>query len=833
MAKSEHAAQRLKHGLVRAPGAAQRVLVRWARSCWLTAAAALVLLVWAWGFGGQAMSPNWQDRTFYQHDLGPAVMFACGHGLRRAPDVPTLQAFLHLERPTLDCAHTTTAAPDARLNAFQGAHRYLLLSLGLAWQQQGVDWRVADRLVVGLYALSVVLGFLLLRVFLPLAWSVAGAWLYATAGTHLMFLDSLRDYAKAPFVLAVLAGLAWLLKERRPPSQVLLVALLTGCALGVGLGFRMDLLIFMPFAAGMLWVFYPATLRAAWRERLLASGVLLAGAYACAYPVLSALAQGSNTAHVILLGLSQPFNDVLGLASPDHQLSPYYHDFYQLLQIETLARLLGHEQTLEFASADYEHFGYCLLGQYAQYFPADLWMRVLAALIEGVGYPYGLRIGLEGAVAQATVGLGVAALAWRSPRVGWAFLLAAVFLFAYPVLQFNLRHFFQLSIVVILCAGLLAHGICLALWRAALRRPAAGSGHRVPTARFMAGALLVMTLPLLVWAVLWLVQRSMQAQLLHAARALPVLWITEGRDPTPNLLTTDRLGAWWSERRERYPFVDDDNERTGYYWVFDLDPAKPGCSTDLFQLALFYRASSEYYDFSRPMSHTMGRSARLFVPAVEVRTRIGTARESASLASLLVNDASWPCVQRVGVAEPQPSFPWFIELAAPLSEEPSRLAAVLPQALSAPKAPHWTLAAAPAQGAAAGLYLARGTLDPLTLSATAVLGGDAVVLTPGGLRMRSPAADRYSYLVRTEAIAVGSSDVLSVSGVLEQGGVTVGLVKDAAWAHQIVVSQPGTFELFFSPEPGKYHLVIANHVPLAGAVNAFEVNRLGWLRRQP
>src|SRR5690606_32816213 len=109
--------------------------------------------------------------------------------------------------------------------------------------------------------------------------------------------------------------------------------------------------------------------------------------------------------HVILLGLAEEFGQALNLRSSDYQFSPYYHDLFQLLQIETFAGFQGHGAQLQFATPSYERYGYQLLGQYLHYFPADLWLRLLAAVVQGISYPFDLRIGLTGGWALLALAL--------------------------------------------------------------------------------------------------------------------------------------------------------------------------------------------------------------------------------------------------------------------------------------------------------------------------------------------------------------------------------------------------------------------------------------------
>lgn len=805
-------------------------------SRWGAAAAAVVVFLWVVHFGTQQMTPHWQERNFYQYEMGPAIMVACGHGLRRESAEPQMASFLGLKQQSLDCAHAVPDGIETELKPFQSAHRYLLLTVGQAWKLFGVDWRVIDRLAIGLYALSCALAFLLLRIFLPPVWSLAGAWLYATAGTHLRFLDYLRDYAKVPFVLAILWGLAWLLHKRRPLAQVLTVALLMGCTLGLGLGFRMDLLIFLPFAAGMLLLFYPAPLREAWRERGLAVAVLVLAAYVCAYPVLTAMAEGSNAAHVILLGLSQEFSSALGLVSLDYQLAPHYNDAYQLMQVEALAALRGQQTHLVLANSRYEFFSTQLLTEYLLHFPADLGLRVGAAIVRGIAYEFELQLDLAGECALVLVALTCIAIGWHSRRLGLAFTVAIAFLFAYQALQFNLRHFFYLSIVPLLGAGLVCYGAIRALRYRAMQSPMGSQWNAVLAVRqaLLATGMLLL-IPILAWLLLWSVQRSTQHGLLQAARSLPVHWLAEvpstKSSSKSNVLTTRQFGEWWQERKRRQALEHSGNERLGYFWVFDLDPAIPGCSTSLFRAALSYRASDAYYDFGRTLTYALKEPIRVFVPAMEMKWTRSPAQAFSTVDSLMVDDPSWSCVERVGSAEPNDSFPLLIDLVVPRSDAVRHLRPALPRAFADSIPGHWTVAAAPLQTSIAELYLGTGAVESLRLKDAYVLAGDAVTLEPHGLQVLGAAEGRYSYLVRTDAVHFGPGDVLRVSGVLREGGLSVGLVKDAAWAHQLPVLQPGDFDLFFAPEPGDYHVVIANHVAKPRALNVFDITRFGLVRQ--
>ena len=59
-------------------------------------------------------------------------------------------------------------------------------------------------------------------------------------------LPNLRDYAKAPFTLALVMILIAMVVRPMAPAHVLLLSLAYGLVLGIGYGFRTDLLVDIP-----------------------------------------------------------------------------------------------------------------------------------------------------------------------------------------------------------------------------------------------------------------------------------------------------------------------------------------------------------------------------------------------------------------------------------------------------------------------------------------------------------------------------------------------------------------------------------------------------------
>lgn len=792
----------------------------------------LLVLVHARG----TMGADWQRRTFYQFEFGAAVMVACGHGVRDAPRHGEVKSFLELKQQRLDCSKVSGSEPAIEPTPFQKGHLYLMKALGSAWAAWGIDWAVADRLTLVAYALTVLMAYGLMRQFLPMPWSLAGFLLFATASSQLLQLDAFRDYAKAPFTLAVLGGLACLLIKRRSWWVELAVALLMGLALGIGMGFRMDLLIFMPFAAGMLVLFYPAPLTQAWARRLLAPTLMLAVAWACAYPALSGVQKEANTAHVVLLGLSQPFDEGLGLSMRDHRISPFYNDAYQLIQTDAYAKAQGESDRLALSTPELERYGYRLLGSYAQLFPADLWLRAWAALTEGIGFNYGLRLkGLRGAVALVAVTLVLIGVARQSWRLGLALVAAIAFLFMYPVLQFSIRHFFFAAVVPITCALLVARALCLRVLGAP-QQPWPRS--LIEAVRWCAPLLLIGAVALAIWGALWVWQVDRQGVALRQALELPVRWMSSsGIDfsaPTSVRLSGAWLGGSESEPGPAVAHGGQNRELRGYYLVFDLDPARRDCKTDHFRARLEYAASARFYDFSRVVSYHSRESKRVFVPVAvyddaDLRINAALGWASSRLNAVHVDKLSWPCIERVGVTEPSPSFPWLIDFSAPMDHRPAHLAAARPDWMAAAEPPSLTVAGLPEDRPPPEAHMPSlpGGWAPLPVDDRIDVHDRGVVLkNEGHIRVNRSAGDPYAYLFSYPDIEVRAGETLVAAGTLHEGGLVFGLLKDGAWAYQLPVTRAGDFDLYLSPEPGVYRLVVANQLPKGGR-NRFDLERLG------
>ena len=220
---------------------------------------------------------------------------------------PELIDFLQSRRNALDCKDVA-ALPSRPLTLTANANWYYLYGSAAAlWRVTGVSWTSLDILVAAFAGTATVLVYGLFRLVAGPAAAFVLALLLTLAPSNLMRLLSLRDYSKAPFVLAAILILGVIVM--RPMSRVRLLAMaaLYGAVVGIGYGFRGDLAVMVPFGAAIVLWFPPGDIKGHIVRNAVAAAVLLATFLIVAAPVLAGLSTGGGCQyHFALLGLTTP-----------------------------------------------------------------------------------------------------------------------------------------------------------------------------------------------------------------------------------------------------------------------------------------------------------------------------------------------------------------------------------------------------------------------------------------------------------------------------------------------------------------------------------------------
>lgn len=429
---------------------------------------AVLILVAGW-WGGRYVQ-RWRDagrpQIFYQQYFEPALMIACGRGFDSAMQMaPPVEDFVQQRTDAFDCsrlppAHDFQHRPDA--STYQYAWFYLMWTVGLFWKVFGVSWSGLVPLFASLYAIVIALAYATFRLAVPPWAALPAATALIFSALHSQNLPHLRDYAKAPLVLALFLIMFVIVKRAATPARLLAWSALYGLVLGIGYGFRTDLLAnILPFivaVAAFVPGFRPKDLA------VKAAALVLAGAIfiGIAWPVISYVtSQGGCQWHVMLLGLEYNYNDNLGVQPSYYQWITRYTDEYMLTSVNSyLVRAEG-AAPVPFCTPAYDSASAAYLKAIATTFPADFLTRAYASILRVTDLPFHLwgvgpdttlersRIGYMLMDVVGTARLAVALMVLALGAVSWRLGLFAAFVVAYvasyPMLQFAHRHFFHLE----------------------------------------------------------------------------------------------------------------------------------------------------------------------------------------------------------------------------------------------------------------------------------------------------------------------------------------------------------------------------------------------------
>lgn len=439
----------------------------WLRECGVVA----LLLVVGYATGAAALRSflaTGGQPSFYQAEFSPAVASVCGRGFVRLREdqAPALRAFLQQQTDAFSCDQLPATVGSRPLTPFQAISRYLQLTVAVVWEWRGISWRALDVLSAAAYALVAVLTYGLLRLAFGCVPAALGALAIVISPANLENLPHLRDYAKAPFLLATLFVGGLLVVRPRPRRQALGLCAAGGAVLGVGLGFRNDLLLALPILVVTIAALCPAGGPRPAAARALMLGCLAGTLTLTGLPILKAYARSSNTPHVALLGLMTPFDTALGVDGSVYEYGYVYNDTYAALLVRGL---LERDRPVGFlgpGTDDYDGAAAEYLRRIATTFPADLAVRAYAAVLRvfdspfpGAGHvPVWLPSILSAAVHARTTamrhadwlvwpgvaaGLGMA-LAHRRRAGLWLLMIVACHAGSGAV-QFHPRHLFYLE----------------------------------------------------------------------------------------------------------------------------------------------------------------------------------------------------------------------------------------------------------------------------------------------------------------------------------------------------------------------------------------------------
>jgi hypothetical protein len=424
------------------------------------------------------------DPVFYQSYFEPAVMVACGKGFVVSEQArpQALDDFLNRRRDAFDCRDVPKDLKLGKKGLYQGAWIYLQMTVGWAWRMLGISWNGMGPLFGLLFGTVIALAYGVFRLGMGRLLAVFCGLGLATSSTHLTNLPNLRDYAKAPFTLALVLILGLLVTRRVTRRTVLILAVAYGAVLGIGYGFRTDFLANLPILVIVLFVFLDGGVARNLALKVAATLVFLATFLAASWPASSAVyKEGGCQWHVALLGLQSPFDEPLHIAPAPYDFGYAYSDGYIYWTILGYAhRAQPASARLAFCSHEYDVESGRYLRAIVSSFPADLIARAYASVLQIAELPFlswpspmtGWASSLYNARAdflRPKIGWGVyiGAVAFlltgaTSLRLGLFLLFFAAYFGGYPAIQFQARHHFHLEFMTWWAFGFVVHQLAVA-----------------------------------------------------------------------------------------------------------------------------------------------------------------------------------------------------------------------------------------------------------------------------------------------------------------------------------------------------------------------------------
>lgn len=581
---------------------------------------------------------------FYQETFGPAVMAACGKGfVQPTPEPEAMTVFLQGRVGNFDCNSILPEQKAVPPDLFQGAHRNLMLTVAGWWRAFGVSWTGLTTLYGMIFGLSAGFTYVLLRTAMqrPLAFLLTC--FFILSPPQLFNLPHLRDYIKAPFMLAAIAMIAWLLKGRVQPILMTRLLAATGLFIGIGIGFRIDLIILVPLFVAVILFMQPGPWLPDLRKRLVVAATFLVCFIVAASPTLISMRGGSNMPHVIILGLMEEFDQRLGIDPAHYGLGYHYLDMYANTLVSSFAYGASDVGTaISYPSTLYDSAGISYIVDVYKTFPADIFARYLAALWRILHLPIVAPVTFEDLyffyddyrpqwlmavthhpvweiILIATISTCAILIAFKSFKLLIAVFLVICYLCGYPFLQFGVRHYFYLEVISLWIFGLCIQQIFLSpprKWRDFLKSPHRGGATSASSRiwgsrglRAIGAIVLIFGLPL---ALLGLTR-------IYQTNRLGTVFAAYASTPTEAVATERSNGnAGWNIFRlsDTSGLLNgatkpEDMKTISLVATFD----SKSCGKDAVHIRFKYQSTAPTYEFSQTKSIGIDRHTRIFFPA--------------------------------------------------------------------------------------------------------------------------------------------------------------------------------------------------------------------------
>lgn len=552
------------------------------------------------------------------------LLYPCFRQFGHAPElqtlqkVPAYQALWQEKLDTIPCSAVAGLPTVTNGQAWQ-LQKYLHATLSAVLLATGPRFAGFHYVQTGMFVLTALASYGVFRLGMGVVIAAAGTVLLIVSDLQLHQTTDVADYAKAPFMLASLFFLG--LTVRRPVTRRRLIALsvLSGLTVGIGIGFKPDVLVCGPIFALALMCFLPPLVDREPHRRLMASVVFLTSLTVVAAPILVTNffgTPGSLLPVQVFGGMDSSIDD-LHAAPALYDYGIVRDDIYVTAQINNYnQRVYKSRDIVGFFSKGMTQAGWRILVDTDRVFPADGILRLLGGMFRVLTLaPYG----------WAATAIVLVALYATNLRLGLCVIWLLLTYVGYVSLIFLPRHYFHTQFVPLWMIGFVLHHAAAAVgrWlRAAapgVFGPAAFAAAPFDWAAGLRGVATLAALCIAVWAALAGARAYQQARV----EALIGSYDRDANFATLQSTRTDLAGG-----RVRLELTGglahgsldgpDEPRYAANYLVVDVECTAPSDST----IVTSYQRPEYWQHETRVRCSTGARRWRLFLPTYDIDPQI-------------------------------------------------------------------------------------------------------------------------------------------------------------------------------------------------------------------
>ncbi|HOQ31906.1 MAG TPA: hypothetical protein PLA12_05265 [Candidatus Hydrogenedens sp.] len=327
-----------------------------------------------------------RDYRFEQDWLVNAISIACGQGFTTpvAPYPENMRLFLEQKTSSMQFSDLPKDWGRWDNSRFVRTHYYLIYTIGILWRWFGINWDVLKLYAGIVFVITVLATYIPLYMFSGRITAFITTCLVMNAPSLLFLLPSIRDYSKTTFFMLFLAISTILFYfANKCVWRTAIFSSLLGFAIGIGLGFRQDVLIL--FFLGLSFIAIIGG-KFFYQKKIIASincfVLYLLSFLATGYPILLAIAEdkGAVSSHSLVQGLASTVEQTSMGGTASYRLVYEPNDMLVHSTIASFARRTGFKESFDnYLSPAYGSAGRAYFRSVVWHLPADLWGRVLSS----------------------------------------------------------------------------------------------------------------------------------------------------------------------------------------------------------------------------------------------------------------------------------------------------------------------------------------------------------------------------------------------------------------------------------------------------------------------